>query len=164
MNDTLLLIGLPGSGKTTVGGYIADRLGLPFTDCDTAIQQAEGMRIPAIFAEKGEPYFRAAEHRILAKLYKSRGQVIATGGGVVVAEENRKMLRSSGFVVFLDRDIQDIAACVGNRERPLLRRYTLEELAEQRRGWYLECADAVVCRGTAEELAEQIIQLWRERI
>ena len=90
-------------------------------------------------------------------------QVIATGGGAVVAEENRKLLSNSGFVVFLDRDIRDIALCVGNRERPLLRTHTLAQLAEQRRSWYLDCADAAVHDGTAEQLTEQIAELWRKR-
>ena len=163
MKRKLILIGLPGSGKTTVGGLLAERLGLPFADCDDLIQQAAGMTIPAIFAEKGEPWFRALESRLLAELCAGPRQVIATGGGAVVAEGNRKLLKSSGFVVFLDRDIRDIALCVGNRERPLLRTHTLAQLAEQRRSWYLDCADAAVHDGTAEQLAEQIAELWRKR-
>ena len=163
MKEHPILIGLPGSGKTTVGGLLAERLGLPFADCDDLIQQAAGMTIPAIFAEKGEPWFRALESRLLAELCAGPRQVIATGGGAVVAEENRKLLRNSGFVVFLDRDIHDIALCVGNRERPLLKRYSLEQLAARRRGWYLDCADAVVRDGTAEELAAEIAGIWRRR-
>ncbi len=163
MKRKLILIGLPGSGKTTVGGLLAERLGLPFADCDDLIQQAAGMTIPAIFAEKGEPWFRALECRLLAELCAGPRQVIATGGGAVVAEENRKLLKKSGFVVFLDRDIRDIDLCVGNRERPLLRTHTLAQLAEQRRSWYLDCGDAAVGDGTAEQLAEQIAELWRRQ-
>lgn len=120
------------------------------------------MTIPAIFAERGEPYFRAVESRILAALCGGPAQVIATGGGAVVAEENRKLLKKQQTVVFLDRKIGDIARCVGNRERPLLRQYTLEELARQRRAWYLDCAGAVVSDGTAEELAAEIAGIWRK--
>ena len=162
MKRQLILIGLPGSGMTTVGGLLAERLGLPFADCDDLIQQAAGMTIPAIFAEKGEPWFRALESRLLAELCAGPRQVIATGGGAVVAEGNRKLLKSSGFVVFLDRDIRDIDLRVGNRERPLLRTHTLAQLAAQRRSWYLDCADAAVGDGTAEQLAEQIAELWRK--
>lgn len=95
MTRHLILIGLPGSGKTTVGRLAAERLGLPFADCDTLIQRETGMTIPAIFAERGEPYFRAVESRILAALCGGPAQVIATGGGAVVAEENRRLLKSS---------------------------------------------------------------------
>ena len=163
MTRHLVLIGLPGSGKTTVGRLAAERLALPFVDCDDLIQQAAGMTIPAIFMEKGEPWFRALESRVLRELLAEPVSVIATGGGAVVAEENRRLLKTAGLVVFLDRDIRDIAACVGNRERPLLRRYSLEQLAARRRVWYLDCADAVVRDGTAAELAAQIAGIWRSR-
>lgn len=163
MTRHLVLIGLPGSGKTTVGRLAAERLALPFVDCDDLIQQAAGMTIPAIFTEKGEPWFRALESRVLRELLAGPVSVIATGGGAVVAEENRRLLKTAGLVVFLDRNIRDIAACVGNRERPLLRRYSLEQLAARRRVWYLDCSAAVVRDGTAAELAAQIAGIWRNR-
>ena len=105
----LLILAGAGSGKTTVGGLLAERLGLPFADCDDLIQQAAGMTIPAIFVEKGEPWFRALESRLLAEQCAGPRQVIATGGGAVVAEENRKLLKKQQTVVFLDRKIGDIA-------------------------------------------------------
>lgn len=156
MKRHLILVGLPGSGKTTVGRLAAARLGLPFADCDALVEEMAGMTIPHIFAQQGEAQFRRLEHQALLALCGGARQVIATGGGAVVEERNRKLIKESGFVVFLDRDIEDIEASVGDIERPLLKTHSLRELAEQRRAWYLSCADAVVRGGTAEELAEQI--------
>lgn len=161
MSRHLILIGLPCSGKTTVGRLAALRLSLPFFDCDACVEETEGLSVPAIFAQKGEAYFRAAERRALRQLCGGTESVIATGGGAVAAEENRLLLKDSGLVVFLDRDLSDIASCLGNRERPLLKKYTLSELSRQRRAWYLDCADAVLTGGTAEELAAQAAGLWR---
>lgn len=162
MKRHLILVGLPGSGKTTVGRLAAARLGLPFADCDALVEEIAGMTIPRIFARQGEAQFRCLEQRALLALCGGARQVIATGGGAVVEEENRKLIKENGFVVFLDRDIADIERCVGNIERPLLQTHNLRELAQQRRAWYLECADAVVRGGTAEELAEQIAG-WEKR-
>lgn len=162
MKRHLILVGLPGSGKTTVGRLVAQRLGLPFADCDALVEEMAGMTIPQIFAQQGEVRFRRLEHQALLALCGGERRVIATGGGTVVEDENRKLIRENGFVVFLDRDIADIERCVGDIERPLLKSHSLCELAEQRRAWYLECADAVVRGGTAEELAEQIAG-WEKR-
>lgn len=162
MKRHLILVGLPGSGKTTVGRLLAQRLGLPFADCDAMVEEMAGMTIPQIFAQQGEAWFRRLEHQALLALCGGERQVIATGGGVVVEEQNRKLIKESGFAVFLDRDIEDIEANVGNIERPLLKTHSLRELAEQRLAWYLSCADAVVRGGTAEELAERIAG-WEKR-
>ena len=161
--ENIFLIGMPGCGKTTVGQQLAQRLNKKFVDADEELEKRAGRPITEIIPRDGEAAFRALETETLEALGKQSGLVIATGGGAVVAEENRKLLRNSGFVIFLDRDIRDIALCVGNRERPLLRTHTLAQLAEQRRGWYLDCADAAVHDGTAEQLAEQIAELWRKR-
>lgn len=162
MKRHLILVGLPGSGKTTVGHLLAQRLGLPFADCDALVEKLAGMTIPQIFAQQGEAQFRRLEHQALFELCGDERQVIATGGGTVVGEKNQRLIKENGFVVFLDRDIEDIEEDVGNTERPLLKTHSLRELAEQRRAWYLACADAVVRGGTAEELAEKIAG-WERR-
>jgi len=101
----LVLIGLPGAGKTTVGKALARTLQMPFADMDDAVVEIAGMSIPEIFASEGEKWFRQQETLCLRKLLERDGYVIATGGGVVLAEENRQALRSAN-VVFLDRSAE----------------------------------------------------------
>lgn len=99
----LIFVGLPGSGKSTVGRLAARTLGLPFVDADKALEQAEGRSIPDIFADGGESYFRTLETRVLTDLCRREGMVLATGGGAVLRRENRTLLKGSGLVIFLDR-------------------------------------------------------------
>ena len=146
----IVLIGMPGCGKSTIGALLADKLSRKLVDADEEIFRLAGKSIPAIFAEDGEAVFRDWETKALSQLGKQSALVIATGGGVVESAENRRLLRESGVVALLDRDIRQIAGCVSNRERPLLKQYTLEQLARRRRDWYLDCADAAIGSGTAE--------------
>ena len=156
----LVLIGLPGSGKTTVGQRLAAELGLKFVDCDTEIEQKAGKTIPEIFAEDGEEIFRKWETEVLKDALKTPGKVVATGGGIVLKEENRVAL-CRATTVFLDRDLNNIRSTCDMAGRPLMQTCTLEELALERRQFYLDCADYVVTAEEPEEIAAEIVEYWR---
>lgn len=92
----LIFVGLPGSGKSTVGRLCAKALNLPFVDADKFLEQREGRSVADIFASSGEGYFRDLESRVLAELCRREGIVLATGGGAVLRRENRRLLRGRG--------------------------------------------------------------------
>ncbi len=170
----LALVGLRGTGKTTVGRLVARRLGRPFADADAELEARAGRPIAAIFAEQGEPAFRDWEERTLADLAATRpGAVLATGGGVVLREANRRVLRAFGLVVWLSADPAVLAARLRASPRGLASRPsltpagTLAELAatlEARAPLYREVADAVVETGrrSANEVADVIVDLWKD--
>lgn len=118
MHD-LILIGLPASGKTSVGRALARRLDMPFYDCDEAVETAAGQSVSAIFSQHGETFFRDMESKILEDLCSRERCVIATGGGAVLRQENRLLLRRSGVVFWLDRPLEDIMSTDFQTGRPL---------------------------------------------
>ncbi|MBV8270044.1 MAG: shikimate kinase [Planctomycetaceae bacterium] len=167
----LALVGLRGTGKSTVGRILAQRLDRPFFDADVELEQIAGRSIRAIFAEEGESVFRDLESRVLSELAARRGAVLATGGGVVLREPNRRLLRDFGFVVWLGADPAVLASRLQASPRELADRPaltpagTLAELADTlrvRAPLYREVADAVIetDRRTAPEVAEAILALW----
>lgn len=162
MHD-LILIGLPASGKTSAGRLLAQRLAMPFFDCDDAVAAAAGQSIPAIFAQRGEEGFRELESRVLRELCGREGCVIATGGGAVLREENRRLLRRSGTVFWLDRPLADIMSTDFQTGRPLLTagREALEALAAQRRPLYAECACHRIGEPVLERAVNEIQRIWR---
>lgn len=101
MTANIILVGYRGTGKTTVGRLLAQRLGVPFADNDDRIEELAGKSIAEIFATEGEPGFRDRESAALAELCARSNSVIATGGGAVLREANRKLLKARGFVVWL---------------------------------------------------------------
>jgi len=113
--ENIILVGMPGSGKTTIGRLLAEKTARPFADADAALEEEAGMSIPDIFAREGEVGFRARECAVLERLGKQSGMVIATGGGCVTREENYFHLRQNGKVVFLGRDL----ALLAREGRPL---------------------------------------------
>ena len=118
----IVLVGLMGAGKSTVGRRLAARLGLPFADADTEIEAAAGMSISDIFARFGEPYFRDGERRVIARLIDGRPKVIATGGGAFVNEATRALILSDALAIWLDAPLEVLAERVRRRDtRPLLR-------------------------------------------
>lgn len=137
----IVLVGLMGAGKSTVGRRLAARLDLPFVDADNEIEEAAGMPITEIFERFGESYFRDGERRVIARLMDGAVKVIATGGGAFINDETRALILSSAIAIWLDADPELLAERVGRRDtRPLLRDRdpltVLRELAEVRNPYY----------------------------
>jgi shikimate kinase len=158
-----VLVGPPGAGKTTVGGLVAARLGVPFRDTDTDIERVAGKPIPEIFVDDGEPHFRALERDAVARALAGFGGVLALGGGAVMDEHTRDNLRGH-TVVFLSVELPDAASRVGlGAGRPLLTinpRATMKHLLEARRPVYRQVATAVIRTDgvPAEDVADQVLR------
>lgn len=128
----LILVGMPGSGKTTIGTALGERLGRPVVDLDSIIVEEAGCSIAEIFAKDGEEAFRALEHEVLCRYSKNSGQVLIPGGGVITRANNIDPLRQNSEVIFLRRDI-DLLPTEG---RPISQRSNLHELFAQRKPLY----------------------------
>ena len=107
--ENIVLIGMPGCGKSTLGKRFAEKTGKKFIDLDTMIEEKAGMPIPEIFAKYGETHFRDIESQVAAKAGKEKGQVIATGGGIILRPENMKALSQNGRVIFIQRPLEELA-------------------------------------------------------
>jgi shikimate kinase len=158
------LVGMPGSGKSTVGAELAARLGVPFIDLDVEIARDDGRGVPEIFASDGEAAFRAMEAKALLAASAHDPAVIACGGGVVLEPANRITLRNTGTCVFLDVSLEVLASRVEpNADRPLIRADgDLERLLAQREGLYREFAAHVVDgSGEPGDVADAIVEELR---
>ena len=152
----IVLVGMPGSGKTTVGKALAALSGKPFVDLDEAIVKKAGRTIPEIFASDGELTFRELEHAVLKEACAKSGQIIATGGGAVLWPENQAAMRRTGWVVQLKRKLEELPI----EGRPLSQTGKLEEMARVREPLYRETADVSIQNEiSVEETAELI---WRD--
>ena len=155
----IVLIGMPGCGKSTIGKLLAQRLGKAFADSDAEIEAAAGCSIPEIFQTKGEEPFRCLETAALTKLAKQSACVIATGGGCVTRAENLPILRQNAVVVWIKRDISSLPS----DGRPLSQAGPLEQMYQIRKPLYKSFADIIVeNKTTAEDTAEQIIRHLEE--
>lgn len=168
--SNIYLVGMMGAGKTTVGKLLARRLKRRFIDADQEIERRCGVRIPVIFDIEGEAGFRGREAQIIAELTALDGVVLATGGGAILAAENRQLLASRGTVVYLRAKPADLYQRVRqDKNRPLLAagapRARLEELYAQRDPLYRELADLVVETGTqnVQALARELLAKLEER-
>lgn len=154
--ENLWLVGMPGVGKTTVGGLLGEALGRPFVDLDAEIERVAGMPIPEIFRTRGEAGFREIEAEAAMTASRGRGTVIATGGGTVLREANRRAMRESGTVVWLQRDLSRLPT----EGRPLSEAKGVEKLYAEREPIYRAAAhlevDANLLAG-AEAVAEHVI-------
>lgn len=153
----LILVGMPGSGKTTVGSLLAVSLGRPFYDADGEIEKKLGCSIPAFFAQRGEVAFRAVETEVLAELGKRSGCVIATGGGCVTRGENYDLLHQNGEIIWLRRSLTELPV----EGRPVSQSRSLPELYREREPAYRRFADFCVENEAAPEAAVEIIKELR---
>jgi shikimate kinase len=145
---TIVLVGLMGAGKTSVGRRLAARLGLRFVDADAEIETAAGASIPAIFAAHGEAYFRDGERRVIARLLDNSGLVLAAGGGAFISPETRRLIKKAAISVWLRAELDVLLERVSRRDnRPLLKdgepREILARLMEERYPIYAEADIAV---------------------
>jgi shikimate kinase len=158
------LVGMPGSGKSTVGAELAGRLGVPFVDLDVEIERREGRSITEIFEAEGEAGFRALEAKELLGASTHDPAVIACGGGVVLEPANRITLRNTGTCVFLDVPLDVLASRVRpDADRPLIREAgDLERILADREPLYREFAAHVVDgAGDPGEVADAIVEELR---
>ncbi|XZG70187.1 shikimate kinase [Chitinibacteraceae bacterium HSL-7] len=160
----LILVGMMGAGKTTVGRALARLTGKEFFDSDHEIEARTGVRIPTIFELEGEPGFRARECATIAELVAMDNIVLATGGGAVMNPENRRVLKSHGLVVYLRATVDELyLRTAHDKNRPLLQtanpREKIRELFVARDPLYREVADVVIDTGrqSINQLAQQLI-------
>lgn len=150
MADNIYLIGFMGAGKTTVGRYLANQLGVYFVDLDQTIEAQADQSIAEIFAEKGEPFFRELEAQTLCQIQEKAPVVVATGGGIVLNEKNRAFLKKQKYVFFLDKN-QSVLLQHLAEDQQAIRPLILEKkpsdilsLYQSRRPLYLDCATVVI--------------------
>ncbi|MEN6541167.1 shikimate kinase [Parvibaculum sp.] len=160
---SIVLVGLMGAGKTTVGRRLAQRLGLPFVDADAEIERAAGETIPEIFERHGEAAFRDGERRVIARLLERGPQVLATGGGAFMDETTRANIAARGISVWLKADLDVLMKRVGRRSgRPLLKaddpRAVMERLMAVRYPVYAQ-ADLTVesVEGPHDSVVEDVV-------
>lgn len=167
----LVLVGLMGAGKSSIGRRLAQRFGVPFADADTEIEKAAGRTIPEIFEAFGEEEFRNGERRVIRRLIESGGpRVLATGGGAFMADDTRALIKECGTSLWLKADFETLFERVSKRSnRPLLKtadpKATLRDLMARRYPIYAE-ADIVVetRRVPIEETVDNVYHAIREHL
>jgi shikimate kinase len=153
---SVVLVGMMGAGKSSVGRRLAARLGVPFVDADTEIESAAGMTIPDIFDTHGEPYFRAGEARVIARLLEGGPQVLGTGGGAYMNADTRAAIRERGISFWLKADFEVLLRRVKRRnDRPMLHTadpaLTLKALIAERSPVYAEADATIISRDAPHE-------------
>jgi len=170
LDRPIVLVGLMGAGKSTVGRRLAKRLGLPFVDSDVAIEEASGSPTAELYERYGEQDFRDGERRLVARLVEGDVRVIATGGGAFIDPRTRQLLNERSITIWLDAPIDVLAERTGRRNnRPLLRNgdraATLARLDEERRAFYSEARIHIRSQaGAHSDVVEAIVAALREHL
>ncbi|MDD3212911.1 MAG: shikimate kinase [Eubacteriales bacterium] len=150
MERHIFLIGMPGSGKSALGRRVALKLQVPYLDTDAYLTEISGMNTAQIYLTYGETAFRDGETQLLRELISASPGIISTGGGTPLREENRRLMRANGYVVLIDRPIDDILMDIREEKRPLLAqkgRGEIERIYNERMPIYREVADVVLDNG-----------------
>jgi shikimate kinase len=161
---SVVLVGMMGAGKSSVGRRLAVRLGIPFVDADTEIEAAAGMTIPEIFAQHGESYFRAGEARVIARLLEQGPQVMATGGGSVMDANTRALIRAKGVSIWLKADIDILLKRTKRRnDRPLVDK--IKDLLPQREPLYAEADITIQSRDEPHDtIVDEVVAALARRL
>jgi shikimate kinase len=161
---SIVLVGMMGAGKSSVGRRLSQRIGIPFVDADTEIEKAAGMSIPDIFATHGEPEFRAGEARVIARLLEGGPQVLATGGGAFMNDGTRAGIAAKGISVWLRAELEVLVKRIRRRhDRPLLATTddpatTLRELIDLRYPIYAQAELTVQSRDVPHDrIVDEIV-------
>lgn len=166
----IVLVGLMGAGKTSVGRRLAKRLDLPFFDADQEIEKAAGCSIDEIFSRHGEAAFRSGERRVIARLLDGGGHVLATGGGAFMDPETRAAIRERGISIWLNAELEVLLERVLRRDnRPLLKQGNPEQilralLAERSPVYALADLTVTSGQGPHEDVVEQIVKALQRRM
>ena len=164
IKNNIFLVGLMGSGKTTIGKLIAKKLRYKFIDTDLLMEEKTGVKVPLIFEYEGEEGFRKRETKILSEVLRLDNIVLATGGGIVLSDSNRQQLKERGNVIYLNAEINELAKRLSDdKTRPLLQntdiKEKLKELMGHRSFLYESIADSIIQTKNkrALEIANEII-------
>jgi shikimate kinase len=166
--NNIVLVGFMGTGKSTVGRFLAEKLNWEFVDTDHYIEKQEGISVAELFTKQGEAFFRKIETQAILEIMRKTDQIIATGGGAILAEENRKSLKANGFVVALTASVETIVQRVGgDRNRPLLQGKANEivpRLMQQRKHAY-DFADFTIStdRLRIEFIAQRLLGAYHKQ-
>jgi len=161
---SIVLVGMMGAGKSSIGRRLAVRLGIPFVDADGEIESAASMTIPEIFAKHGEPYFRAGEARVIARLLEGGPQVLATGGGAIMDQRTRDLIRIKGISIWLKADLDVLLKRTKRRnDRPLAEK--IKDLLPVREPVYAQSDIVVQSRDEPHEaIVDEIIAALPEHV
>jgi shikimate kinase len=166
-NQNIALVGFMATGKSAVGRNLARKLHRRFVDLDALIEKAEGRKVREIFAEKGESYFRRLEKQTLEQILSEQGQIIATGGGIILDEDNLVLLRQKSLLIGLTASTDVLVGRVArSSNRPLLKgadmRARIEELLQQRQSRYAQADVSIDTSGlTINQVVEKILDIIR---
>lgn len=161
---TIFVIGLPGSGKSDLSKLLAEYINYTFFDMDKVIESREKKTINKIFEDSGEEYFREVESDVLEELSNIKNAVVSTGGGAILKEKNRVLMRERGIVIFIDRPAELIVNNINVSERPLLvqDKNKLIELSKKRDALYRECAAVIFNHSTWDKDIKETFKKFYE--